>query len=123
MKKLLSVLGIFVFLFTTVVVYALTRNENEKSTVKNSRRASFYFQYTGTPGNEADRTLWQNITSGEPQCEGVNDGCLIEVDEAYTALSGSSRVLTQNVPVVTSGAHKNPDTSSPMIVNAFNKNP
>lgn len=112
----------------TVIVAVLTLvafigfNSFKTKTEAPNKFITYYFQYIGTPGNEANKALWQHVTT-LPSCTGVNDGCLIEVPSAFTTLSGSTRILTQNVPVVTVGTHKNPDTSKPMILNAANKNP
>lgn len=85
--------------------------------------ATYFFEYTGAPGNEQNPSLWQYLPSGQPACGKTNDGCLIEVKDNYTVPSGSTRVLNVSaVPVVISGSHKNPDVSSDMIVNASNRN-
>lgn len=116
-KTGLVVLGLFLMVGVLTLTFAFTDSKSA-----NKGRVTHYFQFTGTPGNEANKALWENVTT-LPDCNGSNGGCLIEVPASFTVLSGTSLKLTQNVPVVTVGFHKNPDTDNPMILNAINKIP
>jgi len=112
------------FSFALVAIMGLTfAFKAGDKTVKIDDPATYFFRYNGQPGSESDQTLWSLVEPTEPSCGGDNDGCLIEVKAAYTEQIGSSeRTLTQPVPVVLSGTHKNPDIDTDMIESASNKN-
>lgn|GEM_PF-4438815 len=110
------------FSFALVAIMGLTfafKPANLSKTEK-AKRVNYYFRFTGSPSEEADRTLWENVPSTDPACGGTNDGCLIAVDESYTTISGTDRILTTDVPV-TSGSHQNPVLGD-MVKASFNKN-
>ena len=112
------------FSFALVAIMGLTfAFKAGDKTVKTDDPESYFFRYNGQPGFETDQTLWSIVEPTEPSCSGENDGCLIEVKAAYTEQIGSSeRTLTQPVPVLILGNHKNPDTGTDMIETASYKN-
>ncbi len=101
------------------------KEEKNTTSVETKKAISYYFKFNGSPGQEADETLWEQTDNPSAvACGQLNDGCLIEVEESFTTLNGSNeRILTQSVPVVESQGHFNPDESSDMIIQASNKNP
>ncbi|RZJ92626.1 hypothetical protein [Pedobacter psychrodurus] len=113
-----------VFTLALVAIMGLTfAFKPSNSPTTEHKRASDYFRYTGPAGSENDKTLWVLVSPEDlPECEGVNDGCTIEVDQTYTSPSGATRVLNSNV-AVTSGAHKNPIVDHTIILGATYKNP
>lgn len=112
------------FSFALVAIMGLTFAFKASNHVE-SKKATYFFRYDGPLGSEANESLWTSVSSTEPSCSGDNDGCLIEVNEDYTSQIGSNpRILNTPVPVTTVGlTHKNPQTGTGMIVNAYNKNP
>jgi len=112
------------FSFALVAIMGLTfAFKAGDKTVKTDDPESYFFKYNGPIGSEADQSLWSLVEPTEPACDGRDDGCLIEVDKDYTILDGSNvRLISEPVPVITSGVHQNPDTSSDMIVSAAYKN-
>lgn len=90
--------------------------------------ATFTFRYIPTSDFSQsavqDKTNWEAGTSG---CEGGLDACTMEVQESYTHLEGTRRVLNNtgnavNIVATGSGNHYSPDpASSTGILSATNQ--
>lgn len=62
-----------------------------------SRDAAYYFQFTGTHGNESNVALWDQITEAEYEdasCSGGIKGCTL----ATTSVTGTSTLRPSSVP-------------------------
>jgi len=110
------------FSFALVAIMGLTFafKAGDKTGIKDPE-PYYFFKYSAAPGNEGDKSFWTNVSSEEPACNGENDGCLIKVDAGYVEEIDSQIVLTEDIPVSTTGAHRNPVVGD-MVLEAFNRN-
>jgi len=63
-----------------IAVGAVAFTSPKQGTKHNPKTLSYYFQFTGPHGQEADETLWQEISLSDYNsltCAGSNKGCKI----------------------------------------------
>jgi hypothetical protein len=74
----------------------------------NPKMLTYYFQFTGTHGHEADETLWQEISLSDYNslsCSGSNQGCKITTD---AVVDGSLPFPEREISSVTVNANSVP---------------
>lgn len=106
MKNLKFLLPLIAVIFAVAGVFAMKAN---KKTVTNRPNATAFFQFTGTHGQEDDRTQWKQISQSQYDaldCEGDQQGCRL-IGDLNTSDSHPVQVYVNNttdeVPVT--GTH------------------
>lgn len=77
----------------------------------NPKTLSYYFEFTGTHGHEADETLWQEISLSDYNslnCSGSNQGCKITTS---AVVDGSLPFPEREISTVTVNSNSVPQTT------------
>lgn len=97
-------------------------NDTEKKIAKAPVFANYYYQFTGSPGQEDDESLWQLISESdylESTCNKNKNGCVIKTISS----AGSAPSHPALVPVSGSGSSMTPVVDGTNIAAAKFKNP
>lgn len=98
-----------------------TSRFDKKTASNRSMFAGVLFKYTGTPGNESDPSLWEEVNENEiDECDGQDHACAVRVKPEFTTGTAGSRTIDAStlddysnlMPVINSGAGLVPDPAA-----------